>query len=149
MPNWKAGFAAGFIATIVLSAFMIAKALAGMLPAFNAITDNAHLVAMVTPLPAAPPLGWILHFLIGTVLWGAIYAWMRPNLPESGTLAGVSFGVLAWLAMMIVFMPIVGHGFFALSIGLPATVATLVLHLIYGAVLGYTYDRIAQRSIAP
>ena len=51
--------------------------------------------------------------------------------------------------MMIVFMPIVGHGLFALGIGFPATVATLVLHLIYGAALGVSYDRMtAQVAVA-
>jgi len=99
-------------------------------------------------LPLAPPIGWITHFVIGTILWGAAYAWLRPKFPSSGVLAGMVFGVLAWLAMMIVFMPIVGHGVFALGIGFPVTVATLVLHLIYGAALGISYDGIAEHPVA-
>ena len=147
MTRLTAGFAAGFTATIVLSIIMIAKATTGMLPGFNAIADNAHLVAMFTPLPAIAPVGWIMHFIIGTILWGAAYAWLRPNFPASGVVAGMVFGVIAWLAMMIIFMPIVGHGFFALSIGFPVIVATLILHLIYGVALGFSYDRFAIRSV--
>lgn len=51
------------------------------------------------------------------------------------------FGVIAWLAMMIVFMPLAGHGFFAMRLGLMAAVATLLLHLIYGLVLGLVYGK--------
>jgi len=46
--------------------------------------------------------------------------------------------------MMIVFMPLGGHGPFALSLGPQAVVATLVLHLVYGAVLGVVYTRVAH-----
>jgi hypothetical protein len=46
--------------------------------------------------------------------------------------------------MMIIFMPLAGHGLFALSLGPQATVATLVLHLIYGAVLGVAYAKVAH-----
>lgn len=148
MSKLGAGFMSGFIATIVLSVFMIAKAMAGMMPAFNAIRDNAHLVSMITSLPAAPPIGWITHFVIGTILWGAAYAWLRPKFSASGVVAGMTFGIIAWLAMMIVFMPIVGHGLFALGIGFPATVATLVLHLIYGAALGLSYDWFTAKAAA-
>jgi MFS-type transporter involved in bile tolerance (Atg22 family) len=41
--------------------------------------------------------------------------------------------------MMIVFMPVAGHGFFGLSFGIAAPIATLVLHLVFGAVLGAVY----------
>jgi hypothetical protein len=40
--------------------------------------------------------------------------------------------------------PLAGHGLFALSLGPQATVATLVLHLIYGAVLGVAYAKVAH-----
>ena len=54
------------------------------------------------------------------------------------------FGALAWLAQMIFFMPLAGNGLFALSLGPQATVATLVLHLIYGAALGVAYAKFAH-----
>jgi hypothetical protein len=38
--------------------------------------------------------------------------------------------------MMIVMMPMAGAGLFGLKIGVMAPAATLVLHWIYGAVLG-------------
>jgi hypothetical protein len=59
---------------------------------------------------------------------------------------GLIFGALAWLAMMIIFTPLVGHGLIALSLGPQATVVTLVLHLIYGAVLGGVYGLLATKQ---
>jgi len=46
---------------------------------------------------------------------------------------------------MITFMPLAGHGLFGLALGVQAVVATLVLHLIYGATLGIGYDRFDRR----
>jgi hypothetical protein len=67
---------------------------------------------------------------------------LQPSLPGAPAVKGLIFGAAAWLAMMIIFMPLAGHGLFGLSLGPPATVATLVLHLIYGAVLGVAYAKI-------
>jgi hypothetical protein len=46
--------------------------------------------------------------------------------------------------MMVIFMPLAGHGLFALALGHQATAATLVLHLIYGAVLGVAYAQVTH-----
>jgi len=54
--------------------------------------------------------------------------------------------------MMLVLMPLVGAGFFALDLGVMAPVATLVLHVIFGAVLGVVYGALIryapQRPVA-
>jgi hypothetical protein len=84
------------------------------------------------------------HFALGTVAWGIIYAALQASLPGAPVVKGLIFGALAWLVMMIIFMPLAGHGLFALSLGPQATVATLVLHLIYGAVLGVAYAKVAH-----
>jgi hypothetical protein len=41
-------------------------------------------------------------------------------------------------------MPLAGHGLFALSLGPQATMSTLVLHLIYGAVLVVAYVKVSH-----
>lgn len=38
-------------------------------------------------------------------------------------------------------MPMAGKGLFGMHIGIMAPTMTLVLHLIFGAVLGWVYDR--------
>jgi uncharacterized membrane protein YagU involved in acid resistance len=140
--NVKAGLIAGFIATVVLSIFMIAKSSVGLLPQLTPIEDIVHVADRLTGMTLPLPFGWIGHFVIGTVVWGIIYVALQASLPGAPVVKGLIFGALAWLAMMIFFMPLAGHGLFALSLGPPATVATLVLHLIYGAVLGVAYAKV-------
>src|SRR5215472_10452594 len=142
----KAGLIAGFIATIVLSILMVAKSSMGLMPQLNPIDDIVHVADLLTGMTLPLPFGWIGHFLLGTVVWGIIYAALQASLPGAPVVKGLIFGTLAWLAMMIIFTPLAGHGLFALSLGPQATVATLVLHLIYGAVLGGVYGLLDARQ---
>ncbi len=41
-----------------------------------------------------------------------------------------------------------GAGLFGLKLGMIATVMTLILHLIWGAVLGYIYGKLTPRGAA-
>jgi uncharacterized membrane protein YagU involved in acid resistance len=142
--NVQAGLVAGFIATVVLSIFMIVKSSVGLMPQLNPIGDIVHVADRLTGVTLALPSGWIGHFVLGTVAWGIIYAALQASLPGTPAVKGLIFGALAWLAMMIIFMPLAGNGLFALSLGPQATVATLVLHLIYGVVLGVAYAKVAH-----
>lgn len=74
--NWLKGILAGFVATVVLSALMLMKAQMGLMP-------NLNVIAMLSRMMGAssPAAGWIPHFVIGTVLWGSLFAWLDPNLP--------------------------------------------------------------------
>jgi len=77
--NWLKGMIAGFIATIVLSALMLMKVWMGIMPDLNPIK-------MISDMLGASMLaaGWVMHFVIGTVLWGTLSAWLDPNLPGEG-----------------------------------------------------------------
>lgn len=138
MNKYTAGLAAGFIATVALSAVMIMKAALGMMPGLD-------VPAMLGALSGTGVAGgWVIHFAIGTILWGLIFAALIESIPGGTPLTrGLVFSVGAWLLMMIVLMPIAGKGLFAMNMGIAAAVATLVLHLIYGAVLGWTYGKMA------
>lgn len=46
--------------------------------------------------------------------------------------------------MMVVLMPMAGVGLFAMSMGAMAPVMTLVLHLVFGAVLGWTFGKLVS-----
>ena len=59
---------------------------------------------------------------------------------------GTIFGVGAWLAMMIVMMPMAGAGLFGLGLGMMTPVATLVLHVVYGLVLGGIYGLLSAKQ---
>ena len=45
-------------------------------------------------------------------------------------------------------LPMAGAGLFGLKFGMIAPVMTLILHLIWGAVLGYTYEKLTPRGAA-
>lgn len=137
------GILAGLIATVVLSALMIMKSAMGLMPEFNAIKDWVTILSGFG-LPATPVAGWIAHVVFGSVVWGGLYAALYDKLPGSALVSGITFGVIGWLGMMVVFMPMAGHGMFALGIGPMVAVATLVLHIIFGAVLGLSYDRLTR-----
>lgn len=132
--NLLKGMAAGFVATVVLSALMVMKSMMGLMPQLNVI-------AMLSKMMGGPAVaGWIAHFVIGTVVWGGLFAWLNPQLPgQAQWLKGVIFAVGAWLLMMIAVMPMAGAGLFGAHLGIMAPVMTLVLHIIFGAVLGGVY----------
>lgn len=129
------GILAGFAATIVLSIFMMMKQMMGMMPEMDVI-------AMLTTMSGAstPLMGWLMHFMIGSIVWGGLFALFQDRIPGGSSIVrGVVFGAGAWLLMMIMVMPMAGAGFFGLQFGMAAPVMTLLLHIIFGATLGAVY----------
>lgn len=138
MVRYGRGLLAGFVATIVLSACMLAKMFLGIPPPMNVVHLLASLGHHIFGTPATPLLGWGAHFAIGTVLWGLLFTALYRFLPGSPMLRGVLFATAAWLLMMVILMPLAGKGLFAASAGPGIAIATLILHWIYGAILGAT-----------
>ena len=143
MQNIKAGLVAGFIATVVLSVLMMAKTMMGVMPELD-------VVAMLSAMMGAPTLmGWVGHFMIGTLAWGGGFAILYNVIPGSGAvIKGVVFGIAAWLGMMVMVMPMAGAGLFGMTFGIMAPMMTLVLHIIFGAVLGAVYQAQAKPAFA-
>ena len=139
------GIAAGFAATFVLSVIMLMKRSMGLMPELDP-------VAMISAMAGAssPVVGWIGHFVIGSIFWGGGFAIVSPYLPGPYRLRGAIFAVGAWLIMMLVVMPMAGAGSFGLGLGIMAPVVTLALHVVFGLVLGGIYGLVSakQGSIA-
>jgi hypothetical protein len=142
--SFSKGMIAGFVATIVLSALMLMKAKMGLMPQLNPIKMMTTMMGASTPAA-----GWIAHFLIGTVLWGLLFAWVAPRLPGATWWRGLLFSIGPWLLMMIALMPMAGAGFFGVGLGIGAPVITLMMHLIYGAVLGGVYGALVHGVDVP
>jgi hypothetical protein len=125
------GIVAGFLATVLVSILMLIKAVIGLMPEVNVIAMLGGMIG------GGPTIGWIAHFLIGAVFWGTLFALLQHSIPVGrGWPKGVLFSVAAWLLMMLAVMPIAGAGFFGMRLGLVAPVMTLIIHVIFGAVLG-------------
>lgn len=143
MNTHIAGVVAGLIATAVLSALMLLKGMMGVMP-------DLDVIAMLSGMMGAgAAMGWIGHFMIGAV-YGLIFAQVFAVTDTGAAIVrGVGLGVAGWLVMMIVLMPMAGGGLFGLSMpsGMMVPVATLMLYVIFGGVLGAAYA--ALRSRAP
>lgn len=140
--NIPKGLLVGFIATVVLSVLMLMKTMMGLMPQLDVI---AMLSGM---LGRGPAIGWLVHFFIGTVLYGSAIALLASRATRSATMSGVLLGVIGWLIMMILLMPMAGQGLFGMNLGLMAPIMTLILHLIFGAVLGAVYGKLAATHAA-
>jgi hypothetical protein len=139
MSNIIPGLIAGFVATVVLSILMFLKSMMGVMPQLDVI------MMLSAMMGSAPTMGWVAHFVIGTVIWGGGFALLYDTIPGGGAvIKGIVFGIAAWVIMMIVVMPMAGAGFFGMNMGMMAPVMTLVLHIIFGAVLGAVYQNRVQ-----
>lgn len=145
MDNLGKGMIAGFVATAVLSVIMLMKSAMGLMPQLNAIQMQTQMMNQYLGTPMTPVVGWISHFIIGTILWGGLFGAFNHLVAGKTELGkGLWFSLIAWLLMMIMVMPMAGAGFFGLNIGIMAPVATLMLHAIFGLVLGYTYAKLLR-----
>lgn len=89
------------------------------------------------PKPMLMALAIGLHLGYGGV-FGAILAWIaRPVTTRNG----LGLGVGLWALMQVTFLPFLGWGLFGTAITPAIAVATFVLHLVYGGVLGWALDR--------
>jgi hypothetical protein len=132
--NYLKGMVGGLAGTIALSTFLVMKDMMGIMPQFDMMT------MLATMLGGSRSAAWIVHFFIGTGMWGVLFARLDPYLPGGRHwLRGIWFGIGAWVLMMILVMPMAGAGLFAANLGLMVTAATLMLHAMYGAILGSVY----------
>ena len=135
------GMIAGLFGTLVLTIMMIIKKQLGIMPALDPVHMMTEMVSTKMGIAPSPIIGWVMHFGIGTVLWGGLFGALNSAIPGHNQLIkGLLFGVGAWLVMMIGPMPMSGAGFFASNLGLQATILTLVLHLVYGLTMGKSYQ---------
>lgn len=142
MGIYARSMVAGFVATLVLSALMIMKGMMGIMPELDVIAMLGKMSHDMMGM-GGPAIAWLLHFMIGTVLWGVLFAALYSVWPGNSPVAkGIALGVLAWLLMMIGPMPMAGAGLFGMKLGLMAPMMTLVLHIIYGAVLGLVFAKL-------
>lgn len=146
--DWlRTGVLAGFLATFVMTiALLAAYGLASAIGNENGNFLQQWCWALVhNPVAQRTADGVMLavgaNLAVGLVLALAYSRYAEPFLEGPGWWRGMRFALIPWLLSLIVFLPLVGGGFLGLEIGagpLPI-LGNLILHLIYGAVLGETY----------
>lgn len=136
MSNATRGAVAGFIASLVLAGIFVFKSAYGVMPEVNVF----RLLINLGGGNLGPGSAWADHFIVGTLIWGLLFGEIESVVSRPAPwLKGLIFGVLAWLVMMVTFMPLAGSGLFGLKVGSSVPVGMLILHLIFGVVLGGSY----------
>ncbi|GAC1515694.1 MAG: hypothetical protein NVS1B4_07250 [Gemmatimonadaceae bacterium] len=128
--NWGKAILAGVVGTAVMTMVGVWVAPMMGIPAMN----PAEMLAK--PMGGSLALGWIGHFMIGTIL-AVIYAVVAPRLPGPAWIRGALYGVAPWLVAQLMMMPMMGMPVFSGSSAL--AMGSLLGHLVYGAVVGAIY----------
>lgn len=83
-------------------------------------------------------MGMLMHLINGSVVFPLIYAYVLYRvLSGDPWLKGTIFGLLLWFLSQALVTPMMGGGFFSAKAGgLMAVMASLIGHVVYGALLG-------------
>jgi uncharacterized membrane protein YagU involved in acid resistance len=129
--NIRKAFAGGFVGTVMLTLMMRFVA-----PMMGVRMDIVAKLGEMTHTGMAG--GILVHFLNGTVIFPLIYVYLlHRRLPGAPWQKGLLWGVILWLVLEIVMMPMMGGGMLSTEMGgMKAVMAALIAHLIYGAILG-------------
>jgi hypothetical protein len=125
------GIVAGFIATLILSA----------------LHEPVLLVTEAVGVHA-PVAGWLIHFFVGTLLWGGAFGFAHDFLPGPSWVRGATFAAGAALLVLLVFAPLTGAGMLCLKLGYMAPVVVALFHLAYGGILGAVYGKLVDTDEA-
>ena len=139
MNKFLSGALAGLVATIVLSVLMVMKDMMGMMP-------DVDIIAMLAGrMGGNIMMGWVAHFMVGVIGYGFAYTLIFSKLSYGNHITrGILLGIAGWLAMMVALMPMMGAGMFGLNMpsGMMVPIATMMLHIIFGAVLGLVFSKL-------
>lgn len=128
--NWMKAMTAGLVATTAMTILMLLAPRMGLPP----MNIGRMLGSM---MGGSLVLGWMAHFVIGTILAVGFAALFAARLPGPPPVRGMIYALTPWLMAQLVVMPMMGAGFFSRSI--IAAGGSLMGHLLYGAVLGAVY----------
>lgn len=148
---WKAAIA-GLCGSIMHTLLMLAKAKLGILEPFQPYQSLRITLSYWSGYHVHPLLPWLLSYVNGSTLAGFAFANLYRHLPGiSGPGKGFVAGMLGWVAMDVIFFPLLGLGLFAMRLGLGPWPAlfSLAMMLAYSVVMGAVYAVIDMRPIAP
>jgi len=129
-PEIKNAVIGGIAGTIVMTLMMmyVAPMLTG---------QPMDIAAMLGGMLGGYTMGMIAHIMMGVVIFPIAYVIAYDVFPGSPIVKGLSFGVVLWIAAVVMVMPMAGAGFMMANIGgMMAVMAALMGHLVYGGLLG-------------
>jgi hypothetical protein len=146
--DWlRAGVLAGFLGTFVMTIVLVgAYGLASNIGSADGNVVQRWSWALVhNPVAERTADGVVLAIganLAMGLLLALVYArYAEPRLSGPSWWRGMIFSLVPWLLSLVIFLPLMGGGLLGMNIGagpLPI-LGNLILHLVYGAVLGASY----------
>ncbi|WP_225897011.1 DUF6789 family protein [Brevundimonas goettingensis] len=143
MSRVKKGLVAGLAATVVVFVLEGINQFAGpwFTPSFPAI------VASMIGMDGNVAVGWIAHFLMGTVVLGPLFGILCPRLPtDTQATKGIAFSVGAFVIMMTGVFLFGGPSTFAGDAGFGVVAWLLITNVVFGIVLGLVYGELVTRE---
>jgi hypothetical protein len=140
-PAMQAGAMAGLAGGLVLALFMLAVSLIQGQDIWVGVKAAGFPFLGETALQPGFALGPVLvglitHFAV-SAMWGAIFGGLFAGSSPSATIAwGAIWGLIVWLAMSRVVLPVVGAGPIASSMGAAVSVFE---HLLFGLALALAF----------
>jgi uncharacterized membrane protein YagU involved in acid resistance len=139
-PNIGRAVLGGLVGTIVLTMLMYVGAPMMGIPKMDIAATLGSMLGGWT-------MGMVMHFVNGVFLFPLVYAFVVfSKLRGSPVTKGILWGVTLWLVASLIVMPMVGARFFGTANGgMMAAVASLMGHIVYGALLGIIAGGPTQR----
>lgn len=145
--NAKRATAAGVIGTGVITALWQVEPAIGLPRIAVGHILSTFMSVSVAHLNVGIAGGWIVHLLVGIIL-ALVYAlFFAERLPGSPIVRGAWYGVIVFIISQLVFMPLVGGGFFSRG-DIELLAGSLLGNLAYGIVVGWIYDLPAHVQVA-
>jgi uncharacterized membrane protein YagU involved in acid resistance len=129
---------AGLLGTAAMTALLLVEPSIGLPKIAMGQVLSTSLGLTTAHLSIGPALGWALHFLIGMALAVIYAAAFDRRLPGPAVVRGMIYGALVFVVAQVVFMPLVGGGIFSRGDS-ELLAGSLLGHLLYGGVIGWTY----------
>lgn len=148
MSRIQKGMIAGFAATAVVAILEVAKLyLTHSTGALAEVRIFPLILAAMVGMQGSYIVGWIIHFVAGTLILGPAFGILCPRLPTD-TLAtkGILFAVGAFILMSLTVAPMAGIGMFAMAAGFPTLIWLIAGHIVFGVVLGGVYGGLVERE---
>ncbi len=133
---------AGSAGSLVHFLFMYFKSRLGLLPTFQPYQSFQIALDRWVGSDVPTIVPWLLSFLNGMALLGLLFARIIQFLPgKSGAAKGLSFGLIGWVLLNLIFFPLIDLGPFASRVGAGIGPALLSLGMLltYSIVLGTVY----------
>lgn len=138
--DWLKALAVGVATALLLSAVMVPAMKAGLSPMPRPLGLAFAETVLDRPLPL--PVGLLFHVVYVTA-WALVFVVLfRSQLTFRNALL---LGIVLWIAVLVLFFPVVGWGFLGLAVGPKLILTALVPHILF-AVFLWGLCRLAYRD---